>query len=102
MEERGRQKKIEKIKNEIDGLKKKLAKRMGELGELDVMSYRKDPVIKKLMIKICTLNSEGVGQCENFDDKKDPVCKLLRAEPQLIKRLELSEERLCPFYSKKK
>lgn len=90
------------IKKEIDGLTKKIIERMEELGEVDVMTYRHDQIIKELINKTCELYHKAVGACEYYDESTEPLCRLFRDEPAIIRRLELSEETLCPIRSKLK
>jgi len=101
MEKLRQEREVEEIKEEIDELSEKIARRMDELGPEDVIGYRRDPVIRKLLTKICELKLEGISKCEHVDESEVPVCKLFRAEPEIIRRLELSEERICSFYLKK-
>lgn len=70
---------------------------MEELGDVDVMTYRGDRVIRELMDKICQLYREGVGVCKYYDGRREPACRLFRDEPGIIRELELAEEMHCPI-----
>ncbi|MCP8305020.1 MAG: hypothetical protein H3Z50_06105 [archaeon] len=94
------QKRLEEIKKEIDEITKKIIKRMEDLGPEDVIDYREDRVIRKLLNEICKLYREEVSECEHYDESKEPKCKLVRDEPEIIRRLELCEESLCPIRPK--
>ncbi|MCP8311836.1 MAG: hypothetical protein L6M37_02635 [Candidatus Methylarchaceae archaeon HK02M1] len=94
------QKGLEEIKKEIDEITKKIIKRMEDIGPEDVIDYREDQVIKKLLNEICKLYREEVNECEHYDESKEPNCKLIIDEPEIIRSLELSEERLCPIRPK--
>jgi hypothetical protein len=89
--------KLEKISDEIE-------ERINELGNEDVMSYRHDTKIKTLVNEICEIYAEGNEECQHKNEQGDPICALFKEEPEVIRRLELTEEIMCPIReaSKKK
>jgi len=88
---------IQEVKNEIANLTKKILDRVKELGEIDVMSYRQDNVIRESIHQICEKYQKVFNSCTYLDDDAAPFCRLFRDEPAIIRRLELSEEKLCPL-----
>jgi hypothetical protein len=96
-------------KNDIDETREKIQdhihvikERINQLGDEDVMTYRHDEEIKNSIEKICELYMKIYEECEHFNKWSDPSCRLLKDEPEILKRLELTEEELCPLRAQKK
>ncbi len=87
--------KLEEIEKKISGLCKKVNKRIKELGDVDMMTYRSDPVIKELQGEICKIYREAVAICKTYGEASK-ICKLFMNEPGCLTQLMLSEEVTCP------
>jgi len=86
---------IESIRKEIDELCMQIEKRIKEIGNVDIMTYRSDPIIKELRRKICDLYRKAVNKCKTYDEALK-VCEFFGGNPTCLAQLMLSEELTCP------
>jgi hypothetical protein len=92
---------LDSIRDEMKLYMNKIKQRIDELGDEDVMTYRHDEAIKSALENICTLYHEVNSECEYYDAESEPVCSVFRDKPEILKRLELTEEELCPLKAQK-
>jgi predicted S18 family serine protease len=83
----------DKIREQVQVLKDRIV----ELGDEDVMTYRHDETIMNAIENICALYTRIHEECEYLDERSEPMCGVFREEPEILKRLELTEEELCPL-----
>ncbi len=89
--------KLDRIDAEARDVTKKLVTRVQELGDVDVMTIRNDREINDLLARICRLYSEGGAACTRRGSAGKQVCELFKDEPEVVRWLELSEEKICPI-----
>ena len=90
---------IEEARDKIREQVQVLKNRIDELGDEDVMAYRHDETIKNTIENICALYTRIHKECEYLDESSEPMCGVFREEPEILRRLELTEEELCPLRS---
>lgn len=83
----------DKIREQVHVLKN----RVMELGDEDVMTYRHDETIRNAIENICALYIRINEECEYLNKQSEPMCEVFKEEPEILKRLELTEEELCPI-----
>ncbi|MCP8304357.1 MAG: hypothetical protein H3Z50_02650 [archaeon] len=86
--------KLEELRKEIIDLCQRVNKRIRELGDVDIMTYRSDPVIKGLQDDICKIYRSAVRSCKTYGEASG-ICKLFMSEPGCLTQLMLSEEVAC-------
>ena len=91
--------KIEDLESQIKVICVQVNKRIKEIGEVDIMTYRSDLVIKNLREKLCELYRQAVNSCNTYGDASK-VCTVFREEPTCLTQLMLSEELACPVKKK--
>jgi len=90
--------KLEEIQRKMNELCHKVNKRIEELGNVDMMTYRSDPVIKELQSEICRIYRKAVAVCKTYGEASK-ICKIFMKEPNCLTQLMLSEEVACPVGS---
>jgi len=85
---------INDILNQVKQLCAIINRRMKELGDVDIFTYRDDPVIKECQAKICDLYRRAIGLCKRVSEAVS-VCKRFTSEPECLQQLLLSEEVAC-------
>jgi hypothetical protein len=93
--------KIEGTRKQIKELCTQIDKRIQELGDVDIMTYRNDPQVKELRGKICDLYREATNMCKTYGEALK-VCEVFKEEPTCLTQLMLSEELTCPIPPAKK
>lgn len=88
--------KIMTLRRELDGLCIRVNKRLKEIGDKDLMTYRSDPQIKSLQSEICKVYRESVNACKTYGEA-EKVCEVFREYPECLNQLMLSEEVACPI-----
>ena len=64
--------------------------------DADVISTRKDPLIRNLWNKLCLLHMRGLVICESEYDKDKPeICSYIAKPQACVKFLQLTEEETC-------
>jgi len=86
--------KLEEIQRKINKLCQKVNKRIKELGNVDMMIYRSDPIIKELQSEIRKIYRKAVAICKTYGEASE-ICKLFMKEPSCLTQLMLSEEVAC-------
>ncbi len=89
--------KLDRIDAEAREVARRLVARARELGDVDVMTIRRDPEVNELLAKVCRIYSEGGTECSHRHSVGRQVCDLFRDEPDVVRWLELSEEKICPI-----
>jgi len=85
---------INEILNQVKQLCVIINKRMKELGDVDVFTYRDDPVIKDCQAKICSLYRKAMSLCKQVSETIN-VCRRFMSEPECLQQLLLAEEVAC-------
>lgn len=83
------------IKDRLDVLCKKIEKRMNELGDIDIMTYRSDKEINDIRDEICVLYRKAIKFCNTYKEA-EKVCDTFKKYPGCLNQLMLSEELSCP------
>ncbi len=65
--------KIATLRRELDGLCVRVNKRLKEMGDKDLMTYRSDPQIKSLQSEICKVYCESVNACKTYGEAERSV-----------------------------
>ncbi len=86
--------KLQELRKEINDLCQKVKRRIKELGDVDIMTYRSDPVIKSLQNDVCKLYRNAVRSCSTYGGASE-ICKLFMSEPACLTQLMLSDEVAC-------
>jgi len=86
---------IGNIRKQVDELCIQIEKRIKELGDIDIMTYRSDPLIRELRSKICELYRKAISICKTYGEALK-VCEAFRENPVCLAQLMLSEELTCP------
>ncbi|MCP8311344.1 MAG: hypothetical protein L6M37_00125 [Candidatus Methylarchaceae archaeon HK02M1] len=86
--------KIERLRKEIVDICQKVNKRIRELGDVDIMTYRSDPTIKRHQDYICKLYRGAVRSCKTYGEASE-ICNIFMSEPGCLTQLMLSEEVAC-------
>ncbi|TRO49607.1 hypothetical protein E2P65_00795 [Candidatus Bathyarchaeota archaeon] len=64
--------------------------------DLDVISTRNDPDVKRLWNKLCLLHMRGVVICEQeFGEDKPAACSYISQPQACVQVLHLTEEETC-------
>ncbi|WP_455278362.1 hypothetical protein [[Eubacterium] cellulosolvens] len=82
---------FEIFRKEIDTICVQIDERIKKLGDEDIMTYRHDPEIKKLLKRVISLYRESVKACKTYTEAFK-VCEIFKEYPECIKHLLLSEE----------
>ncbi len=88
--------KLEYFRKQLKELCAQTEKRIKEIGEMDIMTYRSDPVLKELRGKICELYRKAANICKTYEEATG-ICELFKEEPVCLTQLMLSEELVCPI-----
>ena len=94
---------LDKIVENMKGISEKIESRVRTLN-LDVISMRNDPDVKRLWNKLCLLHMSGVVICEQeFGEDKPAACSYIYQPQACIQVLHLTEEETCcnRFYQRK-
>mgnify|MGYP000218033247 CR=1 FL=1 len=86
---------IENLRKQVKELCSQIEKRIKEIGDVDILTYRSDPQIKELRRKICDLYREAVNKCRTYGEALK-VCEVFKEYPTCLAQLMLSEELTCP------
>jgi hypothetical protein len=79
----------------MDDISKAISQRSKEL-DADVMTTRRDPTVKKLWDKLCTLHTRALSLCEEYEDDGRPsYCARFERPQACIEVLHLAEEETC-------
>ncbi len=87
---------LEDFRKQLNELCSQVKKRFGELGEMDMITYRSDPVISDLRKKICDLYRKAVNICKTYGAALK-ICEVFKEEPVCLAQLMLSDELACPL-----
>jgi len=93
--------KTNELRKQVKELCEKVDKRMKEIGDVDIMTYRNDSIIRELQGKICEIYRQGVSYCKTYGEATT-ICKIFQGEPSCLLQLMLSEELTCPIPPAKK
>ena len=88
---------LDDIDAQARALAARIVARVKELGDVDVMTIRRDPEINELLARVCRVYAEGGAECAARGSPERQVCDLFRDEPDVVRWLELSEENICRF-----
>ncbi|WP_455276133.1 hypothetical protein [[Eubacterium] cellulosolvens] len=82
---------MELFRKEIDKICLQIDEIIKRLGDEDIMTYRNDPEIKKLLKRVINLYRESVNTCKTYTEAFK-VCEVFKEYPECVKHLLLSEE----------
>jgi hypothetical protein len=82
---------FELFRKELDTICRQIDEKIKDLGDEDIMTYRHDPEIKKLLKRAISLYRESVKACNTYTDAFK-VCEVFKEYPECVKHLLLSEE----------
>jgi len=88
------ERKLKELRKEIADLCQRINKRIKELGDADIMTYRSDPIIKGLQNDICKLYRNAIKSCKTYGEASE-ICKLFMNEPSCLTQMMLSDEVVC-------
>ena len=85
---------LDKIVENMKSLSKEIETKVRALN-LDVISTRNDPDVRRLWNKLCLLHMRGVVICEEFGEDKPAACSYIHQPQACIQVLHLTEEETC-------